>query len=267
MWIRTRPASASMSLEVRSPTKDRPVAFRAQPPHAFASIPGAMQESVSFELLPTDERGHLALDTGEVFQDHSYAILHKNEQKLLTASITIRAAPDDSYYQYNVMRYMGETTGDDFYDPSIHFDVFIAPTAFSELAANIKSGLFPGTITIGLVDDPSLFFTTSANPKKKAPIEIVWEPDGSGMIWHNKEKENQKITIESIRFDYAVVKPPYDEKQIDRPLPMQFNAPTERLSEQVALIQTGLAEMMKYLRWTTMGIATLVIIGILIARN
>jgi hypothetical protein len=141
------------------------------------------------------------------------------------------------------MRYIGEITGDDFYHPSIHFEVFIAPTAFSELAANIKSGLFPGTITIGLVDDPSLFFTTSANPKKKAPIEIVWEPDGSGMIWHNKEKENQKIEIESIRFDYAVVKPPNDEKQIDRPLPMQFNAPTERLSEQVAMIQTGLAEI------------------------
>jgi hypothetical protein len=157
MWVRTRPASASMSLEVRSPTKDRPV---------------AMQESVSFELLPQDERGHLALDTGEVFQDQSYAKLHKNEQKLLNASITIRAAPDDSYYQYNVMRYMGETTGDDSYHPSIHFEVFIAPTALSELAANIKGGLFPGTRTIGLVDGPIVILHEQRQSEKEGAHRV-----------------------------------------------------------------------------------------------
>ena len=82
MWIRTRPASANISLEARAPASDRPV---------------PTQEIVSFELLPTNERDHLNLDTGEVFQDYSYAMLHKKEDKLIGASITIRAIPDDSF--------------------------------------------------------------------------------------------------------------------------------------------------------------------------
>jgi hypothetical protein len=126
------------------------------------------------------------------------------------------------------------------------------------LAGNIRGGLYPETVTIGLVDDPSQIFTTSDNLKKKAPIEYGWEPDGSGVIWHNTEKENRRIAIESIRFDYAVVKARYDEKQVDRPLPMQFNA-TDHINERITLIQTSLADMLKYTRWITTGIAVIAI--------
>jgi hypothetical protein len=65
MWIRTRPASASISLEARTAVTDgseRP------------------SEIVSFELLPTNERDHLDLDTGEVFQDYGYARLYKKNR-------------------------------------------------------------------------------------------------------------------------------------------------------------------------------------------
>jgi hypothetical protein len=240
MWIRTRLASAAYLLEASVPTKDHPV---------------PTEEYVLFELLPTDERDHLDLDTGEVFQDYIYASIHKNEKKLIYASMTIRACLDDSYYQYNAMRYFGGRTGDDFHHPpSIYFDVFIAPTGFRELADNIRGRLFPETITIEL--------------PFQAPIEFGWEPDGSGTIWHNREKENQRIAIESVRFDYAVVKPRYDEKQVDRLLPIQFNAPADRLNEQIALIQISLTELLKYLRWITMGIAALAImIAILFIKH
>ena len=248
MWIRTRPASANISLEARAPASDRPV---------------PTQEIVSFELLPTNERDHLDLDTGEVFQYYSYARLHKKEDKLIGASITIRAIPDDSFYQHNAMRYMG-----DFGPSAILFDVFIAPTAFRELTDNIRGGLLPQTITVGLARDASLFFTNSANSEKKAPLEYGWEPDGSGLIWHNKEKERQKVPVESIRFDYEVVKPRYDDEQINRLLPMQSDAPTDRISEQIASIQTILADVLKYLRWATIGIVALAImIGILISKQ
>src|SRR5262245_28073987 len=230
MHLATRLSSVSVSLEARVPTKDRPV---------------PIQENVSFTLLPTDERDHLDLDTGEVFQDYNYARLHKNEKKLISANITIYAALDDSDYQYNRMQYFDEQKHDLFYQPSsIYFSVFIAPTAFRELVDNVRGGLFPEKILIEL-------------PSKKAPIEFGWEPDGSGMIWHNKEKENRMIAIESVRFDYAVVKPRYDEKQLDRLLPMQ--AATDRINEQIVPIQTSLAEMLKYLRWITMGIVALAI--------
>jgi hypothetical protein len=50
----------------------------------------------------------------------------------------------------------------------------------------------------------------------------------------------------SIRFDFPVVKPRYDEKQVVRHLPMQSQAPTERISEQGALVQTILADILKH---------------------
>jgi hypothetical protein len=89
MFIRTRPSAIGISIEARVPTKDRPL---------------ATQENVSFELMPTEERDHLDLDTGEVFQDYSYARLHKNEKKLIGARIAIHPILDESYYQYNAMQ-------------------------------------------------------------------------------------------------------------------------------------------------------------------
>jgi hypothetical protein len=94
--------------------------------------------------------------------------------------------------------------------------------------------------------------------RPKTAIEFAREPDGSGKIWHNTEKENRTIAIESIRFDYAVVKARYDKKQVDRPLPMQFNA-ADHINERIALIQTSLAEMLKYTRWITTGIAVIAV--------
>ena len=75
MFIRTRLSGASISLEARVPIKDRPVPTR---------------ETVSFELLPPEERDHLDLDTGEVFQDKIYAKLRKKEKNLIGAGMEIR---------------------------------------------------------------------------------------------------------------------------------------------------------------------------------
>jgi hypothetical protein len=247
MLIKTRPAFVSISLEACTPTKDRPV---------------PTTESISFGLIPTDERDHLDLDTGEVFQDYNYARLHKKEQKLIDARVSIYPISDDQDYRYNVMHYMAEARGDDYYFPSsIFFRVFIPQTAFRDLLENIKSSLLPETITIELTS-PQLF-TTDADRGKKPPVEYGWEPDGSGLIWHNKE--NKQIPVMSVKFDFPVVKPRYDQKQPDRPLPVQFNAPTDRISEQIAQMQTILADISKRVRWTTMGIVALVImIGIIL---
>jgi hypothetical protein len=95
----------------------------------------------------------------------------------------------------------------------------------------VRGGLFPEEITINLVHD--LF-------NKKSPIEYSWEPDGSGKIWHNKEKENRRVPIESVRFDYTVAKLQNDED------PSLINAPTDprtdRIIQQIALIQTSLVK-------------------------
>jgi hypothetical protein len=84
-------------------------------------------------------------------QDYSYARLHKNEKKLISANITIRPSLDDSYYQYNLMQYFSEQKDDLFYQPSsIYFSAFIAPTAFRELIDNVRGRLFPEKILIEL---------------------------------------------------------------------------------------------------------------------
>src|SRR5579885_2997268 len=114
MLIRTRIASANLILDARVPTE---------------KIPTATHESVSFGLLPTDDRDHLDLDTGEVFQDYGYARLHKNEKKLIDASITIYPRRDDSDYQDNLMHYSGKfETDDSYHPPNIYFTVFIEPS-------------------------------------------------------------------------------------------------------------------------------------------
>lgn len=253
MWIRTRPTSASMFLEASTPTKDRPIASR---------------ESISFELLP-DEDDHLDLDTGEVFQDYISAEISKNGQKLINASATIHSSSDASQCQHNAMHYFGEHKTDDSYEsPSIHFDVFVEPAIFRALADNMKSGLFPETITFGLVDGLR-FFTIKGEPKQKLPIEYGWEPDGSGLIWHNKEKENQRIAVESIGFGYTVAKSRHDEKQIRRLLPIRFTSATEQASAQMALIQAGLMEISRYLRWAAGGTTFLaaMVVVLLVARG
>jgi hypothetical protein len=83
-------------------------------------------------------------------------------------------------------------------------------------------------------------------------MEFGREPDGSGKIWHNTEKENRKIAIESVTFDYALIKARDDEKQV-------VSAPADRINEQIAVIQTSLAEMLKYARWITIGVVALAI--------
>jgi hypothetical protein len=249
MWIRTRPSSVSMFLEARRPTEDWPIPVR---------------EMISFGLLPTDDGDHLDLDTGEVFQDYGYARLHKKEQKLIGASATIQLMSDDSSYKQNAMRYRKERNSDDGPEPSsIHFQVFVSPAAYRELAENIRSGLFPKTIQFGLADDPDRFFTTPGSPKKRT-MEFGWEPDGSGMIWHNTDKENQRIAIEDVRFEYAVSKPRYDDSQSYRPLPMQFGSINEQGNAQIALVQTSLTDISKLLRRATAAVVTIAVLVVIL---
>jgi hypothetical protein len=90
--------------------------------------------SSRFDLLPTRERDHLDLD----------------------ASLEVRELPDNSYYQYNLMHYIREREFvDDYQEPAIHFAAFVPPTTLRELIENVRSGVVPETITIGLSGPPS----------------------------------------------------------------------------------------------------------------
>ena len=129
-----------------------------------------------------------------------------------------------------------------------------------------RNALLPETITIHLVDERA-FFTIRGEANTKYPLAYGWEPDGSGQIWHNKESANQRIPIESVRFDYAVVKAQHDE-QFHRLLPVQSDPPVERITDQIAPLRAILVDMSKHLRWAMIGIVALAImVGIFIAKQ
>lgn len=236
MLIRTRLASADISLEARVPTKDRP---------------DATLEYLSFQLLP-DDGDHLDLDTGEVFQKDY------DEKRHIGASLTIRPSPDDSRESH--MRYLGKVQGDDYrYPSSIDFAAFIEPTAFRELVDNIKVGLFPETITFDFENQVQFYtivYQDGTREQKKA-LEYGL-PDQ--LVWHNREQENQRVPISSVTFKYAVLKARFG--QNFRLLPRPVIAPADRIINQTALIQTGLAEMQKYLR---LILAIIVVLTICVA--
>jgi len=245
MWIHIRPASANLSLEVERPTDN-------------GNDPAKRKEYISFQVLPTEGRDHLDLDTGEVFQHYNYARIRNKDENLIGARLTIEPASEASDYRRNSMRYMDEVRGEFESAPAtIFFGIYVAPATFRELANNLKNGLLPETITIGFERDP--LYAIGNPQKERRLLEYSWEPDGSGMIWHNKERENRAVPIENIKFDYAVLKPRYDETT-NQLLPRLPEIPTARMNEQIASIQIMLSKMSKHLRWAAVGIIVLAVI-------
>jgi len=245
MWIHVRPASANLLLEIDRPSEN-------------GSGPVKQKEYVSFQVLPTDDRDHLDLDTGEVFQDFNYARIRNKRENLIDARLTIEPASDESDYRRNSMRYMDEVRGEfESFPATIFFCLYLAPDTFRELADNVKNGLLPETITIGFERDP--LFAVANPQEEKRLLEYGWEPDGSGMRWHNKEREHRAVPIESIKFDYAVLKPRHDEAT-NQLLPRLPEVLPARMNEQIASIQVMLAGMAKYLRWASVGIMVLAVI-------
>ena len=58
---------------------------------------------------------------------------------------------------------------------------------------SVRGGLLPSSITIGLP------FSVH---KRSGPLEFGWEPDGSRIIWHNRDEANRKVKIESVSINY-----------------------------------------------------------------
>jgi hypothetical protein len=250
MWMYVRPASANLLLEVERPSDD-------------AKDPAKRKEYISFQVLPTAEANHLDLDTGEIFQDYNYARIHNKHDKLISARLIVEPVIDDSDYKRNRMRYSDAVQGEfDSFPATIFFSLCVEPATFRELADNVKHGLLPETITVGFERDPlGSVFQRVDNPEQNRPLEYGWEPDGSGMVWHNKERENRAIPIENVKFDYAVLKPRYD-LTTNQLLPMMPDLPPVRTNEQIASIQIMLVEMSKHLRWAALGI---IVVAVMIA--
>jgi hypothetical protein len=83
------------------------------------------------------------------------------------------------------MRYFEAVKRDDYGSPpSIHFEVSIPASDYSLLLNNVRGGLLPTSVTVGLLHHLH---------DKASPLAYDWAPDGSMMIWRNALQKHVSI--------------------------------------------------------------------------
>ena len=91
------------------------------------------------------------------------------------------------------MRYCEAVTGDDYRSPpSIYFDVSIPASDYSLLLNNVREGITPSSVTVGLRDD------------KGSPLECDAYAAGD-LIWRNATEQNWRVDVQSIKFHYQLI--------------------------------------------------------------
>jgi hypothetical protein len=134
----------------------------------------------------------LKLETGEVFQNPAW-----NKRNEISAHLNVRPASEGRDPSHtNQMRYFEAVTGDYASPPSIHFDVSTPASDYSLLLNNIRGGVTPSSVTVGLRHD--LY-------DKGSPLKYDFAPDGSMMIWCNAMEQNRRVDVESIEFHYRLI--------------------------------------------------------------
>jgi hypothetical protein len=151
----------------------------------------------------------VTLETGEVFQNPRYAAIRGNKKNAIAAQLNVHPTSDDPDPRANKMQYFAAVKSDDYgSDSFIHFDVSAPASDYSLLLNNIRGGLFPSAITVGLRHD--IYGNGS-------PVGFDWAPDGSMMIWRNAKPEAQRVDIESVEFHYRVFGPNHNDDDAPSP--------------------------------------------------
>jgi hypothetical protein len=151
----------------------------------------------------------LKLETGEVFENPRYASVRGNQQKEISAHLNVRPASDERDPSHtNNMRYFAGSKGEDYSPPFIHFEVSAPASDYSLLVNNIRGGIMPSGVTVGLRHNLR---------DKGAPLEYDFAPDGSMMIWRNAVQQNRRVDIESIEFHYQLLGAGYHDDEDAKP--------------------------------------------------
>jgi len=140
----------------------------------------------------------LKLETGEVFQNPAYASVRGKKRNEIAAHLIVRPASDERDPSHtNYMRYFEAVTRDDYGSPpSIHFEVSTPASDYSLLLNNIRGGITPSLVTVGLLHNLH---------DKGSPLKYDFAPDGSMMIWRNVMEQNRRVDLESIEFQYRLI--------------------------------------------------------------
>ena len=138
----------------------------------------------------------LKLETGEVFQNPAYASVSGDKQNEISAQLNLRPASDEHDPSRNEMRYFEAVTGNDHGSASfIHFEVSTPASDYGLLINNIRGGITPSSVTVGLRFELH---------GQGSPVELD-APNGSTMIWRNAMPQNRRVAIEDIEFHYRLI--------------------------------------------------------------
>jgi hypothetical protein len=152
----------------------------------------------------------LKLETGEVFQNPAYATVRGNKRNEIAAHLSVRPASDERDPSHtNNMRCFEAVTGDDYGSPpSINFEVSTPASDYSLLLNNIRGGITPSLVTVGLRHNLR---------DKGSPLTYDFAPDGSMMIWRNAVEQNRRVDVESIEFHYQLLGAGYHDDEDAKP--------------------------------------------------
>jgi hypothetical protein len=162
--------------------------------------------SLSFTLQLAG-RDALRLDTGEVFQAPARAVVRKDKPAEISAYLSVRPASDGrDPSRVNKMTYHEAVEGDDYGSPpSIHFHTAIPASDYSMLLNNIRGGIMPSSVTVGLRHDIY---------DKASPLDYGY---GNLMTWHNATEQNRRVDVESVEFYYQILGAGFNDDEDAKP--------------------------------------------------
>jgi len=147
---------------------------------------------VAFDVIP-EERFHLDLKTGEIFQSNSYAALRKQEDKAISATLFV-ARREHNAAGAELSSEMRYVPGRGDRDSEIHLIWRLPDDHLAGFHSLVLAGRTPRTAVIFL---------------QHGEVEFGWEPDGSGQKWDNEK--NPSVPIENVSFNVDLHAPPADQ--------------------------------------------------------
>jgi hypothetical protein len=147
---------------------------------------------VAFDVVPEDH-SHLGLNTGEIFQSDSYAALHKQQDKAISATLFVTRQERNAAGAElpSEMRYLPAAYERD-------SQISLVWRLPDEYLAGFHSLILAGRTPRKAV----VFFPHHAE------LGYGWEPDGSGQKWDNKK--SLAVPIENVSFNFNLEVPSAD---------------------------------------------------------
>ena len=204
---------------------------------------------VAFDVIP-EGRFHLDLKTGEIFQSNSYAVLRKQEDKAISATLFV-ARREHNAAGAELPSEMRYVPGRGERDSEIHLIWRLPDDHLAGFHSLILAGRTPQTAVVFL---------------QHGEIEFGWEPDGSGQKWDNEK--NPSVPIENVSFNLGLHAP-----SADQPLSSEVPEGDDRaffsdvarvnfvLLRKLSLIESSLGR----LSWAV-GLIAVLMLGLALSR-